>query len=115
MHHKTHLEIEIEQHAPGVPTYKEIAVDVIYAIHKGRPGRTYGPPEDCYEAEPAWVEIECVRDGSADITDKLRDKQITNLQQEIEDMLQAKAEADECDHADYVRNARRYEFWERRM
>ena len=95
----------------------ETAVDVHYTLHKGHPGRLYGPPEKCFEAEPAWVEIDKLRDTNTgtEIGEWISDHQITCIQQEIEDYLQAKMEADECDHADYINDARRYEFWERKM
>ena len=36
--------------------------DVEYNFTPGRPARLYGPPEDCYEAEPPEVEILKVTD-----------------------------------------------------
>lgn len=35
----------------------ELVLDVTYVFHRGRPARLFGPPELCYEAEPAEVEV----------------------------------------------------------
>lgn len=74
-------------------THIEMPVVVEYHYHKGTPGRTSGPPEHCYPAEPAWVEIESVSVNGVEIT--LDDKQAETLEQEIEEMITAKEQADQ--------------------
>ena len=37
---------------------EEIEVSLVGHYTPGSPGRTYGPPEDCYPAEPEDVELE---------------------------------------------------------
>jgi len=104
-HHQVYVEIR------GVET----CLDVTYTLHKGSPGLYSGPPEKCHESYPAWVEIDEIRDANtgANVGEWVSDHQVTCIQQEIEDYLQSKWEADECDHADYLRDARNIEFWER--
>jgi len=36
---------------------EEKAIEVHYTFSKGRPAKTYGPPENCYPAEDAEVDI----------------------------------------------------------
>lgn len=51
---------------------QEFEVEFSYRVTaKGRPARTYGPPEDCYPAEPMEWEI----DGAI----VLREQQVINL------------------------------------
>jgi hypothetical protein len=48
--------------APGTNTLTtkwELPIEVTWRItYRGRPARLYGPPEDCYEAEPPEYEID---------------------------------------------------------
>jgi 2-methylcitrate dehydratase PrpD len=82
----------------------EIVVE--YDYYKGSPGRTYGPPELCYPSEPAHVEIIAVTYGGVTITDSLSESQLESLEQEIEEHLTAKAEADQCAYYDSMRDER---------
>ena len=35
----------------------EIDIEVSVSYRPGSPGRLYGPPEDCYEAEPGDIDV----------------------------------------------------------
>ena len=92
----------------------EAEVVVEYVVHKGRAGRTYGPPEKCYEAEPAWVEIIDVTYGGNHITDNLPESQIEALQREIEESEQEERDYLEQEYADMRRKDARYpDYWEK--
>ncbi len=57
-----------------------------------RPGRLFGPPEDCYEDEGGCGEWEvCDLDGkvSADLGSRITDKDIRRIEREIFDVMEA--------------------------
>ena len=54
MAHHTETKILIEREIDGEMRALEIVVQG--DVRPGSPGRTYGPPEDCYEAESAEVD-----------------------------------------------------------
>lgn len=71
----------------------EFPVLVEYDYHKGDPGRTSGPPEKCYPAEPAYVEITSVKVMGVEVT--LLQADMERIQQEIEDAITEREEQDE--------------------
>lgn len=40
----------------GEPGYSEAEVEVSYLVSWGRPAQTYGPPENCYPADPDEID-----------------------------------------------------------
>lgn len=74
--------------------HDEIEIVVEYDYHKGSPGRLSGPPEHCYPAEPAYVEIIAVMHKGVDIEPYLHDDTMIDIEQQIEDIVQSGMEAD---------------------
>ena len=92
----------------------ETPITVTYLAHKGRPGRTYGPPEDCYEAEPAYIEINTITNVGTNIEELLSDAQIATITEEIEESERDAEIADQQDYYDMKRKDARYpEYWEK--
>ena len=90
-------------------------VVVEYDAHKGHPGRTYGPPENCFPAEPAWVEVIAVEYGGCTITDSLTGAQIESLADEIAAAEDDERAAQEQDYWDMRRKDARYpDYWDAR-
>jgi predicted secreted Zn-dependent protease len=92
--------------------HDEIEIVVEYDYHKGSPGRLSGPPENCYPAEPAYVEIISVMHNGVDIERYLHDDTMIDIEQAIEDHVTGQAAADEQDYWDNVRKERRHELTE---
>lgn len=88
-------------------TEVEVTVVVEYDFHKGDTGKLSGPPEKCYPAEPAYVEITSVKVLGVEVT--LPQLDMERIQQEIEDKITEQAAADEQDHWDNVRKERNLE------
>ena len=85
----------------------EFEVVVEYAHHKGDPGRYYGPPEKCYPAEPAYVEIISVKHNGVDIEQYLSDDIMTAIEQEAEADATAQAEYEQDQYFDAWRESQR--------
>ena len=86
----------------------EKRVAVTYLLHKGIPGRYSGPPEQCYESEPAWVEFDAIKVDGISVEHLLTDQQITDLQTEIEDYEQAERDFAESEYWDAKRDEARF-------
>lgn len=91
---------------------KEVEVEVEYRYNPGMPGKTYGPPEDCYPDEPAECEVEQIfLKGDAtktDIMPKMTTEQIESVFEQAcsvgEEHYNDAYEAAMEDKADAMRN-----------
>ena len=65
---------------------KEVEVTAEYTYSPGMPGKTSGPPENCYPDEPAECEVEVIYltadKTKTDIMSKLATEQIENVFEE---------------------------------
>lgn len=83
--------------------YGETVFDVRCVYTPGTPGRTYGPPENCYPDEPADVEYDVVCGGvsltAAEVALFLGSERALrdSLIEEIEDDLDGRRDFDPCD------------------
>lgn len=82
---------ETEVEVDGNP----VEVTVVYSYSPGSPGKTYGPPENCYPPEGPDVDIESIfltdDKTETDISEKLSKKQMESL---IEQCCEAGEEAE---------------------
>lgn len=62
-------------------------LEVEYDYDPGRPGRTWGPPENCYPDEPAEVCITAVKHAGCDLYLLLDAKVIADLEEKVWEKL----------------------------
>lgn len=87
----------------------ELTIKTEYHItYRGRPARLYGPPEDCYEAEPPEFEIDRVTVcGVAIPFDSLPATVREGIEESIRDELPEALEDERADAAEYRAECRR--------
>ena len=90
----------------------ELDVSVVIGRYTpGRPGFISGPPEDCYEAEPADVELEAVLlEGEGRVVDVLPylpDAVVRDLKEQAFELCEDRAESDYIDQMVSREEARR--------
>lgn len=75
--------------------FQETDVRVEFDYTPATPGKTFGPPEDCYPPEAADVELLAVLSGATDLTRVLSQEQLKELQERalFEGSLRAEDEA----------------------
>lgn len=95
----------------------EVEVTVVYNWSPGSPGKTYGPPEDCYPPEGPEVEVEAVFRSDdkteTDISSKLSKETMQHLEDQCAEAGEEAAnDAYEAAMEDKAEAARKRE-WDR--
>ena len=73
----------------SITAYIELEVEInVLRYVPFVPAQVSGPPEVCYEAEPAEIEIEVLYDGK-DITNLLSQEDMVQLEERAEDYMRS--------------------------
>lgn len=81
-----------------------VRVKVLYNFLPGTPGRTSGPPEDCYPSEPDETEIEGVyalSEPKTDLSARLTPTEMSRLLDEARAIGEERAQAQREDAAEH--------------
>ncbi len=89
--------------------YDELPIVVLWRlIHPGHPGRTYGPPELCFPAEPPEFELVSVQVFGGELPlDNVPAPLRERLEEAIQDELPSLLESERADAAEARAEARR--------
>ena len=73
----------------SITAYIELEVEInVLRYVPFVPAQVSGPPEVCYEAEPAEIEIEVLYDGK-DITGLLSEEDLASLEEQAEELMRS--------------------------